>query len=101
MRESPHGVARAAIQMTPLGLEPRTYGLTSHFDFRRPTDVGSWAGLCLRLHPQWSGARRRVSTPSRDRGLGSALASQRSPNLTGFTRAVSGAVLHAEVRCSN
>ena len=92
---------RATRRIGRVGLEPTTCGLTHHFGFRRRTGNRvprrSWSGLCLHLRLSRSGGARRVSTPSGSRtrlpawlGVG---ISHRSPMLSAFTRAVSGAVL--------
>ncbi len=55
--------------MTPVGLEPTTYGLTYPLRLSPPLRpyllqerLGSGLSLCL--HPEWSGTRRLVSAPS-------------------------------------
>lgn len=84
--------------MTRVGIEPTTYGLTYHFGFRRPLSHSagsSWSGLSLCLHPRKPapavGQAPAVQSLHLPRArfhsarLGSGLAFQRSPTLTGFT----------------
>lgn len=86
--------------MTPVGHDPTTYGLTSHFGFRRRPIARAFVRWTLSLpspevvrHPPSSLYTFRVP-PRLGSGLGRSRA-DRSPNLTGFTRDISVTVLHA------